>query len=340
MDYRLEAPDVIRRFLTYTETIRGKSRKTVEEYYLDLRLFFRYIKRLRGLVPPQTDLDEIPVSDVDISLVRGITLSDIYDFMSFLARERAVHQNSTLTGYGLGAAARARKVASLRSYFKYIHSKEHLIDENPAAELESSKLKKSLPRHLTLEESKNLLNSVDGDNAERDFCILTLFLNCGLRVSELVGINLSDIKEDTLRITGKGGKERIVYLNDACISALLSWVTARKELAPSHEQALFISRLRTRISPSTVKWLVKKHLGAAGLSGENYSAHKLRHTAATLMYQNGVDVLVLQQLLGHEQLNTTKIYTHVDNSDLRIAAKANPLSGEVKQVHDQEEDEL
>lgn len=330
MDYRLEAPDAIRRFLTYTETIRGKSSKTTEEYYLDLRLFFRYIKKLRGLVPPDADFETISVADVDIAFVNTVTLSDIYDFMGFLGRERPIRQNSPLTGYGLGAAARARKVASLRAYFKYMYSKGNFIDSNPAADLDSPKIKKSLPKHLTLDESVSLLESVDGLNATRDFCILTLFLNCGLRVSELVGIDLGDIKDDTLKVTGKGNKERIVYLNDACLSSIADWLADRRQLAPSSERALFISKRRVRISPSTVKWLVKKRLGEAGLARENYSAHKLRHTAATLMYQNGVDVLVLQELLGHEQLSTTKIYTHVDNTDLRVAAKANPLSGEIR----------
>ncbi|MBR6951898.1 MAG: tyrosine recombinase XerC [Oscillospiraceae bacterium] len=326
MDYRSEAPEIIRKFLSYHETIKGHSRKTVEEYYLDLRTFFRYLKISRGLVPRSTELEDVSIEDVDLALVRSVTLSDIYDFLSFLSRDRAVHSNSRNTAYGLNAASRARKIATIRSYYKYLYAKEKLLEENPVKDLDSPKLVKTLPRYLTLEESVRLLQNVDGKNVERDYCILTLFLNCGLRISEMVGLNLADVREDSLRVLGKGSKERIVFLNDACKAAIGAYLPIRTACA-ANTPALFISSRRERISRSTVHNLVKKHLQEAGLDSSKYSAHKLRHTAATLMLQNGVDVRTLQELLGHEHLNTTQIYTHVENDSLREAALRSPLAG-------------
>ncbi len=326
MDYRTEAPPIIRDFLTYHETIQGHSRRTVDEYFLDLRNFFRYIKVERGKVPRSAELDEISIDDVDLELVRSVTLSDVYSYMSYLSRDRARHPNSRDSDYGLTPAARARKVATIRSFFKYLTNKAKLISENPMQDLDAPRLKKALPRYLDLESSIQLLESVKGPFQERDYCILTLFLNCGLRISELIGLNLSDIREDQLRVLGKGNKERILYLNSACQDAIRDWLAARNSMGVIDKNALFISQRRTRISKAAVEKLVKKYLTMAGLDSSQYSPHKLRHTAATLMLQNGVDVRTLQEVLGHEHLNTTQIYTHVDNENLRIAAKANPLS--------------
>ena len=330
MDYRTEAPPIIRDFLTYHETIQGHSRRTVDEYFLDLRNFFRYIKVERGKVPRSAELDEISIDDVDLELVRSVTLSDVYSYMSYLSRDRARHPNSRDSDYGLTPAARARKVATIRSFFKYLTNKAKLISENPMQDLDAPRLKKALPRYLDLESSIQLLESVTGPFQERDYCILTLFLNCGLRISELIGLNLSDIREDQLRVLGKGNKERILYLNSACQDAIRDWLAARNSMGVIDKNALFISQRRTRISKAAVEKLVKKYLTMAGLDSSQYSPHKLRHTAATLMLQNGVDVRTLQEVLGHEHLNTTQIYTHVDNENLRIAAKANPL-GRVRQ---------
>ena len=326
MDYRAEAPPILRDFLMYHETIQGHSRKTVDEYYLDLRNFFRYIKIERGFVPRSAELDEISVEDVDLSLVASVTLTDVYSYMAYLSRDRAQHPNSSATSYGLGAAARARKVAAIRSFYKYLSNKAKLIPENPMQDLDSPRLKKTLPRYLDLEGSVALLQAVDGAFRERDYCILTIFLNCGLRISELIGLNLTDVREDTLRVLGKGNKERIVYLNDACKTAIDDYLAVRgPEGQIIDKNALFLSKRRTRITKSAVEKLVKKHLSAAGLDSAQYSPHKLRHTAATLMLQNGVDVRTLQEVLGHDHLNTTQIYTHVESDNLRVAAKANPL---------------
>lgn len=328
-----DTPKVLRDFLVYIETIRGKSKRTADEYFLDLRIFFRYLKCLRELVPPDVPFDEIPISDVDIDLLRSVTLSDVYDYMNYLSRDRVIIHNRSELGCGLGTAARARKTSSLRVFFRYLTTKAKLLDENPVQELETPKLKKTLPKHLTIDESLRLLDGVEGQNRVRDYCILTLFLNCGLRVSELVGANKGDISENTLRVTGKGNKERIVYLNQACLSALSDYLAVRATLPiPKTEQALFISRNHKRISVSTVQWLVKKHITEAGLDAEKYSVHKLRHTAATLMYQNGVDVRTLQSVLGHESLNTTRIYTHVSDEQLRDAIDSNPLAGAHRKV--------
>ncbi|HHX72327.1 MAG TPA: tyrosine recombinase XerC [Clostridiales bacterium] len=320
------APEVLRRFLAHMETIRGKSRRSAQEYFLDLRIFLRFLKKHRGLVPSNTEFDEISIEDVTLDLLKTVTTGDIYEYMFFLGSERTVHPNSRNATVGLGAAARARKVSSLRAFFKYLTVKTQQLSVNPMAEMDSPAQKKSLPKYLTEEESRALLESVSGENAERDFCILTFFLNCGLRVSELVQIDVTDIKGDLLQVTGKGNKERTIYLNEACLAALSAWLPVRQTMAAPGERALFVTRRRHRISAATVKWLVKKHIGEAGLDTSKYSAHKLRHTAATLMHQHGVDMLELQKILGHEQLTTTEIYTHLDDASLRRAVKANPLS--------------
>lgn len=320
MDYRTDAPPILRDFLVYHETIQGHSRRTVDEYYLDLRNFFRFLKQSKNFVSRDLPLDDITIEDVDIALVRDVTLTDIYSYMNFLSRD-----------CGLNNTSRARKVATIRSFYKYLTNKAKLLESNPVQDLDSPRLKKSLPKYLNLDESLELLDSVDGKNASRDYCILTLFLNCGLRISELVGLNKTDVRGDQLRVLGKGNKERMLYLNDACQRALEDWLTERDAMTLMDQNALFVTlQNRRRISTAAVHKLVKKHLAAAGLDSTQYSSHKLRHTAATLMLQNGVDVRTLQEVLGHDHLNTTQIYTHVDNEDLRAAARANPL-GSAKQ---------
>jgi len=325
MDYRTEAPAILRDFLVYHETIQGHSRKTVDEYYLDLRNFFRFMKIEKGRVPRTAEFEEISIDDVDLALASSVTLTDVYSYMSYLSRDRAKHANSPTTGYGLEATARARKIAAIRSFYKYLTNKAKLLKENPMQDLDSPRLKKSLPRYLDFDESLRLLESVDEPNQARDYCILTLFLNCGLRISELVGLNLSDVRGDQLRVLGKGNKERILYLNEACCQAIEDWLAERSRQAAADKNALFLTRRHTRMTTDAVHYMVKQRMKKAGLDASLYSSHKLRHTAATLMLQNGVDVRTLQEVLGHEHLNTTQIYTHVDNDNLRLAAQANPL---------------
>lgn len=325
-DYRTEAPQILRDFLSYHETVKAHSRRTVDEYYLDLRNFFRYMKQIRDPSLSDKSLDEVDIMDVDLDFVASVTLTDIYGYMTYLSRDRIRYPNSPNSEYGLNAASRARKIATIRSFYNYLTNKMHLLRENPVKDIDSPKLKKTLPKYLTLDESLHLLDAVDGKNQERDYCILTLFLNCGLRISELVGLNLSDVQGDSLRILGKGNKVRIIYLNDACKDALDRWLAVRRPIQGRDSNALFLSSRNERISRSMVHAMVKKRLGEAGIDSTQYSSHKLRHTAATLMLQNGVDVRAVQEVLGHDHLNTTEIYTHIDNESLRVAAKANPLS--------------
>ena len=315
----LSSPPIIRDFLTYNETIKGKSSLSVEEYYLDLQTFFRYLLLIRGKVEKSTAFEKIDIKDVDLELIKSVTISDLYSFIVFCKDERG---NSTAT--------RARKTSTLRIFFKYLTSQVHLLDVNPAQMLEAPKIKQSLPKHLTLEDALELLSSVDGPNKERDYCILTLFLNCGMRLSELCGINLSDIHSDgTLRLLGKGNKERTVYLNDACNEAIKAYLAVRPNdgIIYTDRNALFISRNKRRISNKTVQHIVKTYLEKAGLGGQGLSTHKLRHTAATLMYQHGnVDIRVLKDILGHANLGTTQIYTHISNTQIKNAIDSNPLA--------------
>jgi site-specific recombinase XerD len=329
MDYRTQSPEVLREFLFYHETIKGHSFRTINEYFWDLRTFFRFLKIHRNIVPPDTAFDEISIMDVDLDFVKSVTVTDVYEFLAFLSRDRPKHRKSRNTEYGLSATSRARKIAVIRSYYKYLNLKaspKNRISENPVADLDSPKSRKTLPRFLSLEDSISLLDNVSGPNHQRDLCILVIFLNCGIRISELVGLNLSDIPEDSIRVVGQGNKERIVYLNDSCVDAINAYLKIRKDIATTENRAFFLSSRRKRISQSTVHSLVKKHLNAAGLDSTKYSSHKLRHTAATLMLKSGVDVRTLQELLGHEHLNTTQIYTHVESDSLRDAADRSPLS--------------
>lgn len=325
MDYRTEAPEIIRDFLMYHETIKGHSSATVDEYYLDLRNFFRFLMLERGVVPRNSPMDEISIKDVDLSFAGAVTLAEVYSYLSYLSRDRVRNQRSRFEEHGISAASRARKIATIKSFYKYLTVKAKLLDVNPVQDLDSPKVPKTLPRYLSLEESKQLLNACDGKNRARDYCIICIFLNCGLRISEIVGLNMSSIGEDYIRVLGKGNKERMVFINSAVRAALDEHLIIRKATSVIDENALFLSNRRTRITRETVHSMVKKTLVKAGLDSEKYSSHKLRHTAATLMLQNGVDVRTLQEVLGHEHLNTTQIYTHVDNAELRIAAEANPL---------------
>ncbi len=317
-------PQRVLDFLNYSSTIRGKSDSTIVAYSYDLGLFFRFLKRHRKLVSSEISFDDILIHDIDDDFLRKISLSEIYAFLSYTDRQR---KNSTY--------ARARKTACIKTFFNYLSIKARIIDKDPTVELERPKIMKRNPVYLTLNESLSLLRSMDKENVNytRDYCILTLFLNCGLRLSELVSIRISKIKGDTLSVIGKGNKERVIYLNKACVSSIRDYMEVRSKInvEENHEDFLFLSTHRKQINKRSVENLVKKHTHHAGLVDEKYSPHKLRHTAATLMYKHGkVDIRSLQMILGHENVSTTQIYTHVDNESLREAVKLNPLSEEIE----------
>lgn len=321
-----DCPVILRDFLTYHETIKGQSQKTISEYYLDLRMFLRFIKLMRGDMPLNTNLEDIEIKDVDIAFIRSITTSDVFDFLSYLANDRVVNPDSPAPEYGISSTARARKLSAIKSFYKYLTIRTKQLQENPVADLEYPKLRKSLPRYLTLEQSAALLKAVSGQNEKRDYAILMLFLNCGIRRSELVGLNLTDIYDDRIRVMGKGNKERIVYFGAACRKAIDAYLLERNQKVLTDNRALFGSRDGNRISVTAVHRLVKKALLQAGLDATQFSAHKLRHTAATMMLSGGVDVKTVQEVLGHENLNTTQIYTHIESTELKVASEANPLS--------------
>ncbi len=325
-NFRDEFPPLIQRFANYKDVVQGCSQKTVTEYLFDLRTFCRYLLASRNGLPTSGDeFEAIDIRGLDTQFFEGVTTSEIYDFLSYIKNDR-----------GNDDRARARKLSAIKQFYKYCTVRQMLFENNPAANIESPKLKKSLPKHLSVEECVDLLEAVTNDpmskTKERDYAILTIFLNCGVRLSELAGISLTDLDNElrSMRVIGKGSKERIVYLNEACRSAINAYLPIRMQTPAKEkgESALFLSSQGKRISVKTVQWMVKKYLGEAGLEYKNYSTHKLRHTAATLMYQSGdVDIRVLKDILGHEQLNTTQIYTHVSNEHMEEAMTKNPLAG-------------
>ena len=321
-----DCPQILREFLIYHENIKGQSQLTIQEYYLDLRMFLRFVKLMRNDMPISTKLEDINIKTVDINFVGQIDTSDIFDFLSYLSNDRAINPDSAAPEYGISPSARARKLSAIKSFYKYLTVRTKQLQENPVADLEYPKLRKSLPKYLTLEQSAALLKSVSGQNEKRDYAILMLFLNCGIRRSELVGLNLTDVYEDRIRVVGKGNKERFVYFGSACRKAIDAYLEERNQKILTDNRALFGSRNGNRISVEAVHRLVKKALLQAGLDSTQFSAHKLRHTAATMMLSGGVDVKTVQEVLGHENLNTTQIYTHIENTELKIAAEANPLS--------------
>ena len=316
-----DCPDTVREFLTYILTIKNLSPRTVDGYYIELRTFLRFLKQYRSGQVNKESLNETIIKDIPTEMICAISLSDVYAYLSF------AH-----TDLGNTASARARKISALSSFYKFLSTKTLHISENPIKNLERPKIKRALPKYLSLDESNNLLSTTDDtntDSASRDYCILTLFLNCGMRLSELVAINRTDVLGDkTLKLLGKGNKERIVYLNKACRDAIAAYLEDSKS-SKRRDDALFIGRNGQRLSPRRVEQIIADRLKAAGLSGKGYTPHKLRHTAATLMYQYGnVDVRVLKEMLGHVSLATTEIYTHVSNKQLEQAADSSPLAQE------------
>ncbi|MBQ9797733.1 MAG: tyrosine recombinase XerC [Clostridia bacterium] len=324
-----EFSSLIQEYASYKRSIQGCSQKTVDEYLLDLRTFFRYlVARQKGIPFQSEEFFQLDISGVGLRDLENIHAEDLYDYLSFITDDR---ENKW--------CARARKLSAIRALYKYLVNKRHYLEHNPTVDIDSPKAQKTLPKVLSLHEAQRLLEAVERDRdskfRERDYAILTLFLNCGMRLSELVGININDIDSDltSLRVTGKGSKERVIYLNEACQYALTDYLILRmsQKYASVQTKAVFLSRLEQRISVKTVQAMVYKYLRLAGLESKHYSVHKLRHTAATLMYQSGnVDVRVLKEILGHEQLNTTQIYTHVSNADMEKAMKQNPLATQKK----------
>ena len=322
-------PTVLLQFLSYKSALQNCSQNTVLEYELDLILFFRFIIASRtGKIK---ELESISIEGVDEEFINSVRPDEVYSYLLYLTNLRGNKPNS-----------RARRLSAIKAFYKYHTAKSHIVKINPVADVESPKKPKMLPKFLSLDESKKLLAAVDksSDTYERDYCILTFFLNCGMRLSELVGINLTDFNDNmtSLVVTGKGAKQRVIYLNSACRAALNDYLAVREQkahergrsIADDSKNALVLSGRNHRISDKTVQWIVKRHLSLAGLDGKGYSTHKLRHTAATLMYNYGdVDVMTLKDILGHEQLNTTQIYTHVSNEKLAEAMSSNPLA-EVK----------
>ena len=315
-----DVPDILMEFLEYHSTIKGHSDRTIAAYYTDLKILFRFLKQRRQLVPRGTPFNEIDITDIDIDFIKTIKIEELYRYQSFSPD----YNNSTQT---LSAASRCRRTSSVKSFFKYLSVKRHLLDQNICLELDMPKRPSTLPRYLEEEECERLLAACNGPYMYRDYCILMLFISCGLRISELVSINIHDIYDDHIRVLGKGNKERIVFFADGCREAIDDYLAVRNdEKVPDKDKdALFLSQKNCRFGVRGVQQMVEKKLKLAGLDATRYSPHKLRHTAATLMLKNGVDTRALQEVLGHSNLNTTQIYTHLDNAALHEAAMANPI---------------
>lgn len=332
-----EVPQFLREFLDYFSTIKGRSQNTVKSYFYDLKSFLRFLKIKQGLVPDSIVFEDIDVADFDEDIIKTTALYDILEFLHYLAGERSNSKK-----------ARARRAVAIRQFFKYLTNNKQWFEVSPAQNLEMPKDKPPLPKALTLEQAISLLSSCDYDNNDwksvRDYCVMTFFLNCGMRLSELVGLNIHDLKKEKrvdtavesediyyIRVLGKGSKERIIYLNPACVYAHDKYIKMREELCEQKEslrfeKAMFLSNRCSRISGRRIEQIIADKLKVCGLDGLGFSVHKLRHTAATLMYRNGVDIRVLKEVLGHESLGTTQIYTHVANEQMREAVNNNPLS--------------
>ena len=317
LDQINDIPDILMEFLEYHSTVRGHSDRTVAAYYMDLKILFRYLKRKRRLVSRDTPFQEIDITDVDLDFIQDTRIEELYGYQSF----------SPESGQALSAASRCRRTSSVKSFFNYLTNKRHLLERNVTQELDMPKRQASLPRYLEESDCEKLLNVCDGPYAERDYCILMLFMSCGLRVSELVSLNVTDLYEDHLRVLGKGNKERVIFFGDGCREAIDDYLMVRNvvKVQEKYKKALFISQKNCRFGVRGVQQMLEKKLLLAGLDATRYSPHKLRHTAATLMLKNGVDTRALQEVLGHSNLNTTQIYTHLDNTALHEAAMANPI---------------
>ena len=307
-------------FLDYMKATKGASENTVKEYYYDLRMFVRFIKRRKGLVDSSIDFDDIPIEDINAEILESVTKQDIYAYNAFLERERKISNRSKF-----------RKISSIRSFYNYLHSKIDIIKVNPVIDIDMPKVEKTLPVYLSLEQSLKLLKTIENSKLKavykkRDYAIVTLFLNCGMRLSELAGINISHVQEDnTLKVIGKGNKERVIYLNQACIYAINEYLKVRPQI---EDDAMFLSMRQQRMSNRSIQHMIEKHMKNSGLDTNKYSVHKLRHTAATLLYEYGnADIRSLQEILGHESVNTTEIYTHVNKKALKKMVGSNPLAG-------------
>ncbi len=317
VDYS-HAPDILMEFIRYLVTIKGLSRKTARGYFIDLQMFLRFMIQHRNDCVDNSSINEVDISNIDLDFISKITQSDITDFLYFLTEVRKNEK-----------PARARKLSSIKSYFNYLTVSTSKLTVNPAEKISLPSLKKTLPKYLTVDQSLDLLNNIQTSFTERDYCIILLFLSCGMRLSELVNIDLTDIRDDTIKIIGKGNKERSVYLNDSCLIALDEYLTVRNSIvSPVSEPALFISkRTGKRLSDRRVEQIVEQCFKLAGLSGQGFSVHKLRHTAATQLYRyGGADMLTLRDILGHEDVSTTSIYTHLDNESVKNVAKSSPLA--------------
>lgn len=313
---KVENPDFLNDYIFYIKVVRGYSERTVEEYYMDIRTFFRYLLMMNDEKYGESNFEDIPIKDFDITILKKLTLHDIYEFEFYLSDEK---NNKKV--------AMARKTSALKSLFKYLVN-QGIIETNPMADIETPKFSKALPKYLSLEESLRLLSSVDKENNPRDYCIVTLFLNCGIRLSELVGLNKNDVdlNERRMRVLGKGSKERMIYLNPACMEAVTDYINSR-ENPPEEPYALFLSKKKRRISKRRVQQIIEDSLKNAQLDGLGYSTHKLRHTAATLMYQHGhTDTMVLKEILGHSSISTTEIYTHIYDKNVKDALDNSPLA--------------
>ena len=320
-DELTDIPDIVMEFLQYHSTVRGHSDKTVLAYYTDLKILFRYLKRIKRIVPKDVPFNDIDITDIDLDFIKNIKIEDLCRYQSF----------SPNSNNALSAASRCRRTSTVKSFYNYLTSKRHLLDKNICLELDMPKRQNSLPKYLEEQECERLLSVCNDKFGTRDYCIIMLFISCGLRISELVSLNIKDIYEDHLRVIGKGNKERVVFFAEGCREALDDYLAERAKMTDIKDKdALFISQKNCRFGSRGIEQMLEKKLIQANLDPGRFSPHKLRHTAATLMLKNGVDTRALQEFLGHSNLNTTQIYTHLDSTAMHEAAMANPIGKKTK----------
>lgn len=301
--YKEESPPVLYEFISYLDVERGYSNMTIYNYFIELRMFFRYMKCEKEHIPLDS-WETVDITSINLPFIQACTRQDIVGFLSWVTLEK-----------GNSGSARNRKLAVLKSFYHFLMVMDYSSDK-VMMQIFSTKTPKTLPKYLEEESIEALLSAINGIFWIRDTAIILLMLSAGLRVSEVASLNLASIKADSVSVLGKGNKERQVYLSQSTQESLEEYLAVRP---PLEEPALFLSQRNRRLTVRSIQASTQKYLKKIGK--DDYSCHHLRHTAATQLMKQEVNLREIQEILGHESIQTTSIYTHVSNEDLRQVAK-------------------